>query len=61
MPRRSLAPLMTPLLLLPAAGQAAELALEPLTVSASRLERELYATPAAVSVVDEEQIAQGQP
>ncbi|PSJ22277.1 TonB-dependent receptor [Halomonas sp. ND22Bw] len=61
MPRRSLAPLMTPLLLLPAAGQAAELALEPLTVSASRLERELYATPAAVSVVDEERIAQGQP
>lgn len=51
---------MTPLLLLPAAGQAAELALEPLTVSASRLERELYATPAAVSVVDDEQIAQGQ-
>ncbi|WP_016855224.1 TonB-dependent receptor domain-containing protein [Halomonas smyrnensis] len=61
MPRRSLAPtLMTPLLLLPAAGQAAELALEPLTVSASRLERELYATPAAVSVVDDEQIARGQ-
>lgn len=61
MPRRSLAPtLMTPLLLLPAAGQAAELALEPLTVSASRLERELYATPAAVSVVDDEPIAQGQ-
>nr|WP_237738445.1 TonB-dependent receptor [Halomonas smyrnensis] len=51
---------MTPLLLLPAAGQAAELALEPLTVSASRLERELYATPAAVSVVDDEQIARGQ-
>ncbi|MCK2183961.1 TonB-dependent receptor family protein [Halomonas getboli] len=60
MPRRSLAPLMTPLLLLPAAAQADELTLEPLTVSAPRLERELYATPAAVSVVEDEQIAQGQ-
>ncbi|MBB3139541.1 TonB-dependent receptor family protein [Halomonas organivorans] len=61
MPRHALAPaMMTPLLLLPAAGQAAELALKPMTVSASRLERELYATPAAVSVVEGEQIAQGQ-
>ncbi|MFG6176928.1 TonB-dependent receptor family protein [Halomonas sp. THAF12] len=62
MPRHALAPvMMTPLLLLPTAGQAAELALEPITVSASRLERELYATPAAVSVVEDAQITRGQP
>ncbi|WP_136248049.1 TonB-dependent receptor family protein [Halomonas borealis] len=60
MPRRSLAtPLLLPLLL-PIAGHAAELTLEPLTVSASRLERELYATPSAVSVVEDGRIAQGQ-
>ncbi|MFD2190432.1 TonB-dependent receptor family protein [Pistricoccus aurantiacus] len=34
-------------------------ALEPITVAAPRLERELYTTPAAVSVIPEREIAQG--